>query len=90
MGDTMAYRNIIVKTKGENEECFDEIQKRLCLYDRFIIPNGRKKMLLCVKDDKKSVYSIDAGGITTELNAALLAIRYYLADYQKHVEICVQ
>lgn len=86
----MAYRSIIVKIKGANDECFKEIQKRLCLYDRFIAPKDNKELVLFTKDDKKSVYSIDAGCITTELNAALLAIHYHLGDYQKHVEICVQ
>lgn len=85
----MANRSITVKVKGANDECFREIQKRLRLYDRFIVPNDNNTLILFSKDDKKSVYSIDAGCVTSELNAALLAIRYYLDDYQKHVEICV-
>lgn len=85
----MANRSITVKVKGANDECFREVQKRLRLYDRFILTNDNKALTLFSKDDKKSVYSIDAGGATSELNAALLAIRYYLGDYQKHVEISV-
>lgn len=85
----MAIRSITVKIKGANDECFREVQKRLRLYDRFIVPNDNNTLILFSKEDKKSVYSIDAGGVTSELNAALLAIRYYLGDYQKHVEICV-
>ena len=85
----MAIRSITVKIKGANDECFREVQKRLRLYDRFIVPNDNNTLILFSKEDKKSVYSIDAGGVTSELNAALLAILYYLGDYQKHVEICV-
>ena len=86
----MAYRSIIIKFKGTNDKCFREIRRRLCIYDRFIALKENKELILFSKDDKKSVYSIDAGCITTELNSALLAIRYHLGDYQKHVEICVR
>ena len=85
----MASRSITVKLKGANDEYFREVQKRLCLYERFVIANDNNALILFSKYDNKSVYSIDAGGVTSELNAALLAIHYYLGDYQKHVEICV-
>lgn len=83
------YKCVKVVNKTLTEEDFMKAHKLLCRLEIGILSDRKDTILFSGKSDKKEVFSVDSGCFTNELNAFKNAIKFYLGNYVKGVEIVV-
>ena len=78
---------ITVVNKGLSDDEFLRAHKRLCNYEYCLLSNDKERVYFFPKSKSKLVYSLDCGARVSQYHAAILAIKFYLGDYLKNVEI---
>lgn len=83
----MALYKILITKNIATDKQFCNIKLCLEKLDSFLETQDGQSIFSPYKDDKKSVYSVDAGCFTNELQAFRLAVNYYLGAYQTLVTV---
>lgn len=83
----MALYKILITKNTATDKQFRKIILHLQNLDSFLETQDGQSIFSPYKDDKKSVYSVDAGCFTNELQAFRLAVNYYLGAYRTLVTV---